>query len=77
MGNSWGEFLGLKNWDLLVLNGTRHGRSAQDLTVEGVAVAMLDMQLDTRDSHELGYASLRLLTVRPGGGSSAQPTSHW
>ena len=39
----------------------------KDLYVEGLGVAMLDMQLDTRESHELGYASLKSLTVgRPG-----------
>lgn len=37
---------------------------ALDLYVEGLGVAMLDMQLDTRESHELGYASLKSLTVK-------------
>lgn len=33
----------------------------KDLDVEGMGVAMLDMQLDTRESHELGYGSLKFL----------------
>jgi len=37
---------------------------ALDLDVEGMGVAMLDMQLDTRESHELGYGSLKFLRVK-------------
>lgn len=29
---------------------------AVDLRIEGLGVAMLDMQLDTRESHELGFS---------------------
>ena len=40
----------------------------KDLDVEGMGVAMLDMQLDTRESHELGYGSLKFLrATRPRG----------
>ncbi|CAK9090862.1 unnamed protein product [Durusdinium trenchii] len=35
-----------------------------DLRLEGLGVAMLEMQLDTRESHELGYGSLKGLTVQ-------------
>ena len=37
---------------------------AVDLRIEGLGVAMLDMQLDTRESHELG-ASPRCLPQKP------------
>ena len=29
---------------------------AVDLRIEGLGVAMLDIQLDTRESHELGFS---------------------
>lgn len=37
--------------------------STEDLRLEGLGVAMLEMQLDTRESHELGYGSLKGLTA--------------
>eukprot|EP00438_Fugacium_kawagutii_P010711 Skav212513 [mRNA] locus=scaffold2713:219231:235279:+ [translate_table: standard] len=66
-GCSCTQFAGTLDWALVSLQQAILGIAAKGcvaLTVEGVAVAMLDMQLDTRDSHELGYASLRLLTVK-------------